>query len=353
MPGVVEIHWRRLRFSLAAFAAAGLAGVAAAAAAWWHEHRILEGMEAARGPARRGARSLRRARGGAGETAPVRPPVPPAGRTGTARRRAAGALDRSGAERGDRGRRRPPPAWLDAPRREHRSGRSAGDRPVDRDRDAARSGAAAVPGRPRTGGARHVHRIGVPPGPNGRVGRRGAIARRRSRRHRRSGVPHSMAVRRPLRGGARLDPRRRPGRRERCGGRRSRSGGGACRSASGDLRPPVHDRGGTRADRRGPRGPERGTGHERDPGRIPRILRTAPAPGWLGARRRSRRPLRPFGVCLDRRPASRVRRPASEAPRPSRVSGDRNSRRRGRPFAPDSTRTAIRPPHGCGERPDP
>ena len=47
MPGAVEIHWRRLRFSLAAFAAASLAGVAAAAAAWWHEHRILEGMEAA------------------------------------------------------------------------------------------------------------------------------------------------------------------------------------------------------------------------------------------------------------------------------------------------------------------
>ena len=47
MPGAVEIHWRRLRFSLAAFAAASLAGVAAAAAAWWHEHRILGGMEAA------------------------------------------------------------------------------------------------------------------------------------------------------------------------------------------------------------------------------------------------------------------------------------------------------------------
>ena len=47
MPGTVEIHWRRLRFSLAAFAAASLAGGAAAAAAWWHEHRILEGMEAA------------------------------------------------------------------------------------------------------------------------------------------------------------------------------------------------------------------------------------------------------------------------------------------------------------------
>ena len=47
MPGAVEIHWRRLRFSLAAFAAASLAGGAAATAAWWHEHRILEGMEAA------------------------------------------------------------------------------------------------------------------------------------------------------------------------------------------------------------------------------------------------------------------------------------------------------------------
>ena len=47
MPGAVEIHWRRLRLSLAAFVAASLAGVAAATAAWWHEHRILEGMEAA------------------------------------------------------------------------------------------------------------------------------------------------------------------------------------------------------------------------------------------------------------------------------------------------------------------
>ena len=47
MPGRVEIDWRRLRFSLAAFAAAALAGGAAAATAWWHEHRIVEGMEAA------------------------------------------------------------------------------------------------------------------------------------------------------------------------------------------------------------------------------------------------------------------------------------------------------------------
>lgn len=47
MFGTIEIHWRRLRFSLAAFAAATLAGVAATAAAWWHEHRIMQGMEAA------------------------------------------------------------------------------------------------------------------------------------------------------------------------------------------------------------------------------------------------------------------------------------------------------------------
>ena len=47
MPGTVEIRWRRLRFSLAAFAAAALAGGTAAAAAWWHEHRVAERMEAA------------------------------------------------------------------------------------------------------------------------------------------------------------------------------------------------------------------------------------------------------------------------------------------------------------------
>ena len=47
MPGTVEIRWRRLRFSLAAFAAALLAGGTAAAAAWWQEHRAGERMEAA------------------------------------------------------------------------------------------------------------------------------------------------------------------------------------------------------------------------------------------------------------------------------------------------------------------
>ena len=47
MPGTVEIRWRRLRFSLAAFAAALLAGGAVAAAAWWQEHRAGERMEAA------------------------------------------------------------------------------------------------------------------------------------------------------------------------------------------------------------------------------------------------------------------------------------------------------------------
>ena len=47
MPGTVEIRWRCLRFSLAAFIAAALAGGAAAAAAWWQEHRVVERMEAA------------------------------------------------------------------------------------------------------------------------------------------------------------------------------------------------------------------------------------------------------------------------------------------------------------------
>ena len=47
MLGTVEIRWRRLRFSLAAFAAAALAGGTAAAAAWWQEHRVAERMEAA------------------------------------------------------------------------------------------------------------------------------------------------------------------------------------------------------------------------------------------------------------------------------------------------------------------
>ena len=47
MPGPVEIRWRRLRFSLAAFTAAALVGGAAAAAAWWQEQRAAERMEAA------------------------------------------------------------------------------------------------------------------------------------------------------------------------------------------------------------------------------------------------------------------------------------------------------------------
>lgn len=47
MPGPIEIRWRRLRFSLAAFTAAALVGGTAAAAAWWQEHRAAERMEAA------------------------------------------------------------------------------------------------------------------------------------------------------------------------------------------------------------------------------------------------------------------------------------------------------------------
>jgi len=47
MPGAVEIPWRRLRLSLAVFAAPTLVGAAAAAAAWWQEHRAAERMEAA------------------------------------------------------------------------------------------------------------------------------------------------------------------------------------------------------------------------------------------------------------------------------------------------------------------
>ena len=47
MPGPVEIRWRRLRLSLAAFTAAALAGGTAAAAAWWQEQRAAERMEAA------------------------------------------------------------------------------------------------------------------------------------------------------------------------------------------------------------------------------------------------------------------------------------------------------------------
>ena len=47
MPGTVEIRWRRLRYALAAFAAALVAGGVAAAAAWWQEHRAGERMEAA------------------------------------------------------------------------------------------------------------------------------------------------------------------------------------------------------------------------------------------------------------------------------------------------------------------
>ena len=47
MPGAVEIRWRRLRLSLAAFTAATLAGGTAVAAAWWQEQRAAERMEAA------------------------------------------------------------------------------------------------------------------------------------------------------------------------------------------------------------------------------------------------------------------------------------------------------------------
>ena len=47
MFGTVDVRWRGLRFSLAAFTAATLAGGAAAATTWWHERRVVEGMQAA------------------------------------------------------------------------------------------------------------------------------------------------------------------------------------------------------------------------------------------------------------------------------------------------------------------
>ncbi len=47
MFGTIEVRWRRLRLSLAACSAAALAGGAFAAAAWWHENRVTEGMRAA------------------------------------------------------------------------------------------------------------------------------------------------------------------------------------------------------------------------------------------------------------------------------------------------------------------
>ena len=47
MFGTVDIRWSGLRLSLAAFTATTLAGGAAAGTTWWHEQRIVEGMEAA------------------------------------------------------------------------------------------------------------------------------------------------------------------------------------------------------------------------------------------------------------------------------------------------------------------
>ena len=46
MFGTIDVEWRRLRLPFAVCIAAALAGGAAVAAAWRHEHRITEGMEA-------------------------------------------------------------------------------------------------------------------------------------------------------------------------------------------------------------------------------------------------------------------------------------------------------------------
>ena len=115
MFGTVDIRWRGLRISLAAFTAATLAGGAAAATAWWHERRIVEGMEAAEArlaEARGRYFALRR---GTGDVAPIRPAVPPTGGAGTARGGTAGTLDRGNAKRGGRDPRRPLSARLRAP----------------------------------------------------------------------------------------------------------------------------------------------------------------------------------------------------------------------------------------------
>ena len=282
MPGAVEIHWRRLRLSLAAFVAASLAGVAAAAAAWWHEHHILEGMEAAEV---RLAEARERYTALAGEREERRRFAP--------RYRWLAARGRLGEEQPARWTEAARSAGIEVAAARHRLGSThlvenigpvevrATDLSIEiemrHEAELTRFLAALereAPGMFTVSGCRLVRTDGSgaeEPSPAAVPGATvGAACRIRWQSVVLSGVEPGWT------------PRLRSGRREGRGGNGSRSGGGACRAASGDLRPPVHDRGGTRADRRGPRGPERGNSGERNPGRIPRSLRTRPRAGLAG-----------------------------------------------------------------------
>ena len=282
MFGTIEIRWRRLRLSLAACTAAALAGGAAAAATWWHESRIAGRVEAAE-------IRLAEARGRHSTLAGERRKWQ---RFGPLYRRLA-ASGRLGEEQPER--------WAEAVRSaaagivaaRHRLGapyvvertgpvevratdmtldlemRHEAELPVflaALDREAAGlftlSGCRLI----RTGEGRQNE----PP-----------LARRRCI------VPSSMAVRRPLRGGARLDARcrRPPGGRPR--GRTGAMAAGPCRSAPRDLRTALHVPGGARGDRIGPVRPAGGYGTGRGPGRAPGPVRAAAAAaGPLGTRRR-------------------------------------------------------------------
>ena len=137
MPAKIEIHWRRLRLSLAAFAAATLVGGTTAAAAWLHEQRITEGMEAAEtrfAEAHGRYSSLAEEREKWRRYGPLYRRLARQGRLGGERpARWTEAVRRAGG----RSPRRPLPGRFDARRRERRSGRGAGDRHVARARDAA------------------------------------------------------------------------------------------------------------------------------------------------------------------------------------------------------------------------
>ena len=361
MFGTIDVEWRRLRLPFAVCIAAALAGGAAVAAAWRHEHRITEGMEAteARLAETRGRysalaeerRKWRRfgplyrrlaAHGRLGEEQPVR-------WTEAVRRAATGAL----AAR----------YRLASPHVVERSGPvevRATDMSIDLDlRHEAELPVfiAALereaPGLFTVSGCRLVRTEATraePPLPAAV----GAACRIRWQSVVLAGVEPGWTPAAGTQDGDDAGDACRGRCRERCRGRPGGGEAGPCRADMGDLRPAVHDRCATRGNRIGPGCPGCGNASGRDPGRAPGPVRTAAAAaGPLGSRRRSGGPFRPLGLCLDRRPAGRVRRRAVGRSTVGKPGAARGSSRRGGALDRGAAGTAFRSAYGCGYRPHP